>query len=81
MASTSSSSGAKSAGRDDGSRLRLQWHDHGGELMDLTRELCGQTELTDVTLSCHGGVTFSAHRMVLAGASTYFRSTFQALET
>ena len=62
---------------DMAGHLRLQWHDHGTELMDLTRDLCGQSELTDVTLTCAGGVTFNAHRLVLAGASSYFRSTFQ----
>lgn len=59
--------------------LRLEWHDHGAELIDLTRDLCGQNELTDVTLTCAGGVTFNAHRLVLAGASRYFRNMFHAM--
>ncbi len=62
------------------SRLRLQWHDHGGDLLDLTKRLCGQSELTDVSLACADGEVFSAHRMVLAGASNYFRKIFRTLE-
>jgi len=62
------------------SRLRLRWHDHSAALQDLARDLCGREELTDVTVTCQGGISFQAHRMVLAGASNYFRSMFQAME-
>ncbi len=62
------------------SGMRLQWHDHGRDLLDLARDLCGQGELADVTLACsEGRELFSAHRMVLAGASNYFRRVFRGL--
>ncbi len=60
--------------------MRLQWHDHGSGLSDLTKDLCGRNELADVTLACDSGAVFSAHRIVLAGASTYFRSIFNTLD-
>lgn len=61
----------------DTSKLRLHWHDHGTELSRLTREICGRDEMTDVTLTCRGGTPFHAHRIVLAAASTYFRTFFR----
>jgi len=64
------------------SRLGLRWHDHSMALQSLARDLCGSDELTDVTLTCAGGISFRAHRLVLAGASSYFRSLFSvAVET
>ncbi len=77
MASTSSGG----AGAASSSGLRLQWHDHGSDLLDLTRALCGRAEMTDVSLACEGGDVFDAHRIVLAGASTYFRRVFRTLDT
>ena len=34
-------------------------------------------DLSDVTLTCRGGTPFSAHKMILAAASTYFRNFFR----
>ncbi len=75
----SSSRGSVSGGAGF-SKLRLQWHNHGSGMRDLTRDLCGQSELADVSIACDGGEVFSAHRMVLAGASNYFRKIFLTLD-
>ncbi len=72
---TSSSPSPSSSG------LRLCWHNHGSGLLELTKGLLGQGELADVTLSCTGGINFKAHRLVLAGASVYFRNLFAELDT
>jgi len=64
-----------SSGMDD-SKLRLQWRDHGNELSRLSRDVFCREDLSDVTLTCRGGTPFSAHKMILAAASTYFRNFF-----
>ena len=61
-------------------KLRLQWRDHGNELSKLSREIFGNDNLTDVTLTCRGGSPYHAHKMVLAAASTYFRKFFSDVE-
>merc|ERR1712039_275962 len=60
----------------DDSKLRLQWRDHGNELSRLSRDVFCREDLSDVTLTCRGGTPFSAHKMILAAASTYFRNFF-----
>ena len=60
----------------DNSKLRLQWRDHGNELSRLSRDVFCREDLSDVTLTCRGGTPFSAHKMILAAASTYFRNFF-----
>ena len=35
-----------------------------------------EEDLSDVTISCAGGKQFSAHRLVLATCSSYFRQLF-----
>ena len=60
----------------DDSKLRLQWRDHGKELSKLSRDVFCHEDLSDVTLTCHGGTPFSAHKIILAAASTYFRNFF-----
>ncbi len=77
MASTSSGAATSSS---VSSKLRLQWHDHGSDLLELSKHLCGRNELTDVSLACADGEIFSAHRMVLASASSYFRKIFLTLD-
>ena len=62
--------------RMDDSKLRLQWRDHGNELSRLSRDVFCRGDLSDVTLTCRGGAPFSAHKMILAAASTYFRNFF-----
>ena len=62
--------------RMDDSKLRLQWRDHGNELSRLSRDVFCREDLSDVTLTCRGGTPFSAHKMILAAASTYFRNFF-----
>ena len=62
--------------RMDDSKLRLQWRDHGNELSRLSRDVFCREDLSDVTLTCRGGAPFSAHKMILAAASTYFRNFF-----
>ena len=62
--------------RMDDSKLRLQWRDHGNELSKLSRDVFCHEDLSDVTLTCHGGTPFSAHKIILAAASTYFRNFF-----
>ena len=63
-------------------KVRLQWpaHAHGGELSQLSREIFGSGNMTDVTLTCRGGAAFYAHKIVLAAASAYFRSFFEEVE-
>ena len=61
----------------DDDNLKLQWPDRIQHFGDLTHDLFGHSELTDVTLTCAGGVNFNAHRLILSGASGYFRSLFQ----
>ena len=46
----------------------------------LSREIFGNDDLTDVTLTCRGGSPYHAHKMVLAAASTYFRNFFKAIQ-
>ena len=58
------------------SKLRLPWRDHGNELSRLSRDVFCREDLSDVTLTCRGGAPFSAHKMILAAASTYFRNFF-----
>ena len=43
----------------------------------LSREIFGNDDLTDVTLTCRGGTPFYAHKIILAAASTYFKSFFK----
>ena len=66
---------------ESGTKLRLQWRDHGSELAKLSREMFGSEDLTDVTLTCRGGAPFHAHKMVLAAASTFFRNFFNAVKS
>ena len=61
-------------------RLRLDWHDHGGELSALTSDLWNRRELSDVTLATEGGRTFAAHKIILASASNYFREVFKSMK-
>ena len=42
----------------------------------LSRDIFCREDLSDVTLTCRGGTPFSAHKMILAAASTYFRNFF-----
>jgi len=65
---------------DSATKLRLQWRDHGNELSKLSREIFGNDDLTDVTLTCRGGSPYHAHKMVLAAASTYFRNFFKEIQ-
>ena len=65
---------------DAASKLRLQWRDHGNELSKLSREVFGNDDFTDVTLTCLGGSPYHAHKMVLAAASTYFRNFFKEVQ-
>jgi len=65
---------------EDSAKLRLQWHDHGNELSRLSREIFGNDDLTDVTLTCRGGTPFYAHKIILAAASTYFKSFFKEVQ-
>lgn len=65
---------------EDSAKLRLQWHDHGNELSRLSREIFGNDDLTDVTLTCRGGTPFHAHKIILAAASTYFKSFFREVQ-
>ena len=62
------------------SKLRFEWRDHSNELSKLSRELFGQDDLSDVTLTCRGGAAYHAHKMVLAAASTYFRNFFREVK-
>ena len=61
-------------------KLRLQWRDHGNELSKLSREVFGNDDFADVTLTCLGGSPFHAHKMVLAAASTYFKNFFKEVQ-
>ena len=65
---------------DAATKLRLQWRDHGNELSKLSREVFGNDDFTDVTLTCLGGSPYHAHKMVLAAASTYFRNFFKEVQ-
>ena len=65
---------------DSATKLRLQWRDHGNELSKLSREIFGNDDLTDVTLTCLGGSPYHAHKMVLAAASTFFRNFFKEVQ-
>ena len=65
---------------DSATKLRLQWRDHGNELSQLSREIFGNDDLTDVTLTCLGGSPYHAHKMVLAAASTFFRNFFKEIQ-
>ena len=62
------------------SKLRFEWRDHSNELSKLSRELFGQDDLSDVTLTCRGGAAYHAHKMVLVAASTYFRNFFKEVK-
>ena len=46
----------------------------------LSREIFGNDDLTDVTLTCRGGTPFYAHKIILAAASTYFKSFFKEVQ-
>ena len=46
----------------------------------LSREIFGNDDLTDVTLTCRGGNPFHAHKIILAAASTYFKSFFKEVQ-
>ena len=46
----------------------------------LSREIYGNDDLTDVTLTCRGGNPFHAHKIILAAASTYFKSFFKEVQ-
>ena len=60
--------------------MRLKWRDNGNELSKLSREIFGNDDLTDVTLTCLGGSPYHAHKMVLAAASTFFRNFFKEVQ-
>jgi len=58
--------------------LRLRRVNHSQEIVSGFKELLKNESLTDVTLSCQGGLTIKAHRVILATFSPYFKSIFES---
>ena len=58
--------------------LRLRRVNHSQEMVSGFRDLLKSESLTDVLLSCQGGVTVKAHRVILSTFSPYFKSVFES---
>jgi hypothetical protein len=57
--------------------LRLRRVNHSSELLSGLKDLLANESLTDVILSCQGGVNIKAHRVILSTFSPYFKSVFE----
>lgn len=57
--------------------LRLRRVNHSSELVAGLKDLLNNESLTDVLLSCSGGVNIKAHRVILSTFSPYFKSIFE----
>ncbi|XP_054283752.1 zinc finger protein chinmo isoform X2 [Macrosteles quadrilineatus] len=55
----------------------LKWNSFGSNLVSAFDNLFKSESLTDVTLFCEG-VTFKAHRIILAACSKHFQELFEA---
>jgi len=62
------------------SEYHLSWNNYEASIASFLKILStakeGEEDLSDVTISCSGGKQFSAHRLVLATCSSYFRQLF-----
>lgn len=62
------------------SEYHLSWNNYEASIASFLRVLstakAGEEDLSDVTISCAGGRQFTAHRLVLATCSSYFRQLF-----
>ena len=62
------------------SEYHLSWNNYEASIASFLKILStakeGEEDLSDVTISCAGGKQFSAHRLVLATCSSYFRQLF-----
>ena len=60
-------------------QISLRRASHSSDLMRDLSQMLSEEELLDVTLSCEDG-SLSAHRILLASSSDYFRSIFARLD-
>lgn len=58
--------------------LRLRRVNHSDEIVSGFGKLLKNESLTDVTISCSGGINIKAHRIVLSTFSPYFKSIFES---
>lgn len=58
--------------------LRLRRVNHSDEIVSGFGKLFKNESLTDVTISCSGGINIKAHRIVLSTFSPYFKSIFES---
>ena len=62
------------------SEYHLSWNNYHASIASFLKILSsakeGEEDLSDVTISCAGNKQFSAHRLVLATCSSYFRQLF-----
>ena len=62
------------------SEYHLSWNNYEASIASFLKILStakdDEEDLSDVTISCAGGKQFSAHRLVLATCSSYFRQLF-----
>ena len=58
--------------------LRLRRVNHSDEIINGFGKLLKSESLTDVTISCSGGLNIRAHRVILSTFSPYFRAIFES---
>ena len=51
---------------------------HSDEIVSGFGKLLKSESMTDVTLSCQGGLNIRAHRVILSTFSPYFRAIFES---
>ncbi|XP_014486679.1 PREDICTED: hormone receptor 4 [Dinoponera quadriceps] len=62
----------------DQQQFCLKWNSFGTNLLTASLNLFKNESLTDVTLFCEG-VTFKAHRLILAACSKHFQELFEGM--